>query len=80
VQVGERLFLETRFAQFFFANSEGDVNASPPQGDPVVDQVQTIGQPLPGPFRGQSMNCRQCHLVDDLKPLSPLSLPKIGSE
>ena len=70
VQVGERLFLETRFAEFFFANSNGDVNASLPAGDPVVSKVQTLGKPLPGPFRGQSMNCRQCHLVDDLKPLS----------
>jgi cytochrome c peroxidase len=71
VQVGERLFLETRFSQFFFANSGGDVNAVLKAGDPVVNNVQTTGEPLPGPFRGQSMNCRQCHLVDDLKPLSP---------
>jgi len=70
VQVGERLFLETRFAQFFLANSGGDANATLPAGDPVVDQVQTTGKPLPGPFRGQSMNCRQCHLVDELKPQS----------
>ena len=70
VQVGERLFLETRFAEFFFANSNGDVNVTLPAGDPVVSKVQTLGKPLPGPFRGLSMNCRQCHLVDDLKPLS----------
>ena len=70
VQVGERLFLESRFAEFFFANSDGNVNAHLAEGDPVMDRVQTTGKPLPGPFRGQSMNCRQCHLVDDLKPLS----------
>lgn len=46
------------------------MNANLPTGDPVMNQVQTTGKPLPGPFRGQSMNCRQCHLVDDLKPLS----------
>ena len=28
VAVGERLFLETRFSQFFFARSKGDVNAT----------------------------------------------------
>ena len=27
VAVGERLFLETRFAQFFFAHSDGNANA-----------------------------------------------------
>ena len=70
VQVGERLFLETRFAKFFFANSNGDVNAVLPAGDPVMDQVETTGAPLPGPFQGQSMNCRQCHLVDEMKPQS----------
>ena len=39
VQVRERLFLETRFAEFFFANSNGDVNAPLPAGDPVVSKV-----------------------------------------
>jgi hypothetical protein len=67
VQVGERLFLETRFAQFFFANAGGDVNAKLATGDPVMDTAQTTGAPLPGPFKGQSMNCRQCHLVDELQ-------------
>jgi hypothetical protein len=67
VQLGERLFLETRFAEFFFANSDGDVNAVLKEGDPVMDTTQTTGAPLPGPFRGQSMNCRACHLVDELQ-------------
>lgn len=57
VAIGERLFLETRFAQFHFANGTG--------GDPVVDQTATIGELLPGPFAGQSINCRACHLVDE---------------
>ena len=70
VQAGERLFLETRFAEFFFANSSENVNAKLAAGDPVVEVVQTTEKPLPGPFRGESMNCRQCHLVDELKPRS----------
>ena len=41
VQLGERLFLETRFAQFFFANSDGDVNTPLAVGDPVMDTSQT---------------------------------------
>jgi cytochrome c peroxidase len=67
VQLGERLFLETRFAQFFFANSGGDVNTPLVEGDPVMATSQTAGAPLPGPFRDQSMNCRACHLVDELQ-------------
>jgi cytochrome c peroxidase len=65
--VGERLFLETRFAQAFkaFLDSGGTVNEPPPAGDPVLDDTQTIDQPLPGPFAGLTMNCRTCHLVDE---------------
>lgn len=67
VTIGERLFLETRFAQFFFANSNGDVNAPLAKGDPAVEFLQTLNGPIPSPMAGQSMNCRQCHLVDDAK-------------
>jgi len=66
--VGERLFLETRFAQAFkvFVDTGGDVN-DPMIGDNVVDTVETLGAPItPGPFKGLSMNCRACHLVDDV--------------
>jgi len=35
-------------------------------GDPVVDSVQTTHGPVPGPFAGQSMNCRSCHLIDEV--------------
>jgi cytochrome c peroxidase len=67
VQVGERLFLEGRFAQFYFANSGGDINSTLTSGDPVMNTTQTTGDPLPGPFCGESMNCRACHLVDELQ-------------
>jgi cytochrome c peroxidase len=65
VAIGERLFLETRFAQFFAAHSPDDANAPLAAGDPALDTTQTLGAPLPGPFSGQSMNCRACHLVDE---------------
>jgi len=64
VNIGERLFLETRFSEYFYTNSGGDVNATPP-GDPVVATLQTTAGSVPGPFTGQAMNCRQCHLVDE---------------
>ncbi|MCB9833147.1 MAG: hypothetical protein H6807_11800 [Planctomycetes bacterium] len=64
VAIGERLFLETRFAQFFMANSGGDANAQLLAGDPALDFSETMGAPLPGPFASASMNCSACHLVD----------------
>lgn len=63
--IGERLFLETRFAQFFFTNSAGNANAVLTNGDPVMNTTASIYGPLPGPFAGQSMNCRACHMVEE---------------
>ena len=65
VAIGERLFLETRFAQFFFANSKGDANAVLEKGDPIMDMTLTPSGTFYGPFSGASMNCRSCHLVDE---------------
>lgn len=68
--VGERLFLETRFAQTYkvFLDNGGDIN-DPNAGDAVVGMVETVGAPIdPGPFKGLSMNCRACHMVDDVLP------------
>jgi hypothetical protein len=93
--LGERLFLETRFSEFFFTNCCGDMNAIMPNitnsdyaggevtnsgsvsviltnGDPVMKRLRTIYGPQPGPFAGLSMNCRQCHLVNEMQnSLSP---------
>ena len=76
---GERLFLETRFAQFFkvFLDNGGDVNNPLPQGDPALDKV--VNSKIPpdqfadSPFAGQSMNCRSCHFVDELGIEEPLA-------
>lgn len=65
VTIGERLFLETRFAQFFAVRAQGDANAALEAGDPILDETTTTATPLAGPFAGQSMNCRACHLVDE---------------
>jgi len=65
--LGERLTFESRFAQYFAANSNGDVNAPLAQGDPVVVQVLNprAGVPYPSTYAGKSIACRSCHFVDE---------------
>jgi len=67
--VGERLFLETRFAEFFATHMTG-INQPLSAGDPVVATVQTTSGTLPGPFAGQSINCRSCHFVVEFEGVS----------
>jgi len=57
ILIGERLFLETRFAQAYAAR--------PGQADPAMASTVTTSAPLTGPFAGGTMNCRACHLVDE---------------
>ena len=64
--VGERLFLEPRFAQFFAANAGDALNRPLAAGDPTLDVEIREGGDVPGPFAGATMSCRQCHLVDDV--------------
>ena len=63
VTIGERLFMETRFSQFFAAHNDGNVNHPLPSGDPVLKAVMVRGKPIPGPFAVRSINCRSCHFV-----------------
>ena len=65
-QVGERLFVETRFAEYFAAHMTG-VNDPLVAGDPVVAQVLTTNGTLPGPFAGESINCRSWHFVVEFR-------------
>ncbi|HXZ10969.1 MAG TPA: hypothetical protein VEG64_01130 [Candidatus Sulfotelmatobacter sp.] len=65
--LGERLFLETRFAEYFAEHMTG-INDPLAVGDPVVNQVQNVyAGPMPGPFAGTSINCRSCHFVDEFQ-------------
>ena len=43
------------------------VNDPLPAGDPVVSEVPTLSGALPGPFAGQSINCRSCHFVTEFQ-------------
>jgi hypothetical protein len=67
--IGERLFLDTRFAEYFAAHMTS-VNQPLAVGDLVVAQVQTMKGTLPGPFAGQSINCRSCHFVTEFQGVS----------
>ncbi|MGA9852251.1 MAG: hypothetical protein WBR15_04910 [Gammaproteobacteria bacterium] len=62
--LGERLFKDTRFGQYFVTHSGGAINGVN-VGEPTVANVPTTNPDvsLPGPMAGQSMNCLQCHLV-----------------
>jgi cytochrome c peroxidase len=64
--IGERLFLDPRFAQYFATHMTG-INDPLAVGDPVLNLVYTINGVLPGPFAGQSMNCRSCHFVTEFQ-------------
>jgi hypothetical protein len=77
--IGERLFLETRFAEFFYTNSGGNVNAILTNGDIVVSNEASIYGPLPGPFAGYSMNCRQCHMVEEEENNTNAILPSFDT-
>ena len=79
---GERLFLETRFAQFFksFLGKGGNVNdtlADHGGGDPILEKVVNwdleSNEFAESPFANQSMNCRSCHFVDELGVEEPLA-------
>ena len=50
--IGEALFLDTRFGEFFAANMTG-VNTPLATGDPVVAEVQTMNGPLPDLLPGK---------------------------
>jgi cytochrome c peroxidase len=67
VALGEKLFRETRFSQYFWSRSGGDVNRVLPFGDPVIDFVISFPMPVMNPYRGRGMNCATCHLLDELQ-------------
>ena len=64
--IGERIFLDTRFSEYFATHMTG-VNNPLAAGDPAVATVETTNGSLPGPFAGQSMNCRSCHFVTEFQ-------------
>ena len=81
IMLGERLFLETRFAQFFAAHYNADVNTPLSKGDPALEKTVRFFDLPPyqipftdGPYAGQSFSCRSCHLVDEHLEQSELGM------
>lgn len=64
--IGERIFLDTRFAKFFFTHMTG-YNTPLVAGDPAMATVENGAGGLPGPFAGKSINCRSCHFVTEFQ-------------
>jgi len=64
--IGERIFLDPRFSEYFATHMTG-INDPLAVGDPVLNQVDTTNGSLPGPFAGQAMNCRSCHFVTEFQ-------------
>lgn len=67
--IGERVFIDPRFSEYFATHMTG-VNDPLPAGDPILNTVETTTGTLPGPFAGQSMNCRSCHFVTEFEGVS----------
>ena len=63
VKIGERLFRETRFAQYYFA--------TPAKADPALKYTITMDAPLPGPYAHSTISCRACHMVDEFNSEQP---------
>jgi cytochrome c peroxidase len=73
VALGQRLFRESRFAQFFAARAGGDVNRALTEGDPALETVAAPAGERPGPYRGSTISCAACHLSDELGPTAARS-------
>lgn len=73
--LGERLFNDFRFSQYFFVQSQGNVNAILQKGAGELDQLVLIdGKNVEHPFRGQAMSCVACHMVEQARELHALSM------
>ncbi len=64
ISMGERLFNDQRFSQFFYKKSGSNVNFKLTQGSPELDQIDVYGENFESPFKGQAMSCASCHMVD----------------
>lgn len=66
VTIGERLFSDYRFSQFFAEKAEGDANHILEEGDPQLAFLKVLEEKsnITNPFSGQAQSCASCHMVD----------------
>lgn len=64
IAMGERLFNDFRFSEYFHLRSQGNVNYELKVGAPELDSMDMYGTNVPSPFAGGAMSCASCHMVD----------------
>lgn len=71
VTIGERLFSDYRFSQFFAEKSAGDANHVLEEGDPQLAFLKVLEEKsnIQSPFSGQAQSCASCHMVDQANDL-----------
>lgn len=69
--LGERLFKDIRFSQYFYNVSAGNVNHKLKEGAPELNMIVIRGKDSPSPFAGQAMSCASCHMVDQSFDTNP---------
>lgn len=66
ITIGERLFSDYRFSQFFAEKSQGDPNHVLETGDPQLAHLKILEEKstIKSPFSNQAQSCASCHMVD----------------
>ncbi len=62
--LGERLFKDMRFSQYFAMASQGDVNLKLKLGSSELETIEISGTQVVSPFKGEAMSCASCHMLD----------------
>ncbi len=62
--LGERMFNDIRFSQYFLEKSNGNVNYELKSGSTDLDTIIIRGQETVSPFAGTAKSCASCHMVD----------------
>lgn len=90
--LGERIFNDDRFSEFFFKQSKGDVNHTLSKGSLELQQIIVNRTVHDSPFSDQAMSCSSCHMVDqafdtsfggmrgynDFAPITPIPIREDG--
>jgi cytochrome c peroxidase len=69
--LGERMFNDIRFSQYFHTVSAGNVNHELKVGSSELDTIVIRGHESPSPFAGQAISCASCHMVDQASLQTP---------